>query len=412
MRMTDPWTRFIGSEAGAQLEEEASRAILVLADLSGTGRRSPPLPVDRDDLDALLARLSPRLAFEPSGIGALSFASAEDFTPLGIVARSRPLQDLLRAREAGEGPLEEIAPAAAEASSGAALLEELLGEAGEAPPTRRASSGDAFDRALREIIDATPSAPRASAERHALSDAELRRRLGEVLADPSFRALEASWLGLRRLVRELETSELLRIRVIDTPRSEAPRAVADAAASWPEGERAELVVACFAYSADEADCAALAELARAAEALDCAVLADAAPALLAAAGSGELARDVAWRALQGELRGRVRLVGPRVLGREPYADDAVGAEGLGLRGDDAPPAWVGGAIFAAQALVSGTRRLEWLPSFVSEHDGERVQVGPAETALSEREVARAREAGLVVLAGIRGEDAVIVSGLG
>jgi len=411
--MTDPWTRFIGSEAGVPLEEEASRAILVLADLSGAGRRSAPLTVDRDDLDALLARLSPRLPAELPGIGALSFASAEDFTPLGIVARSRPLQELLRAREAGEDPLEEIAPAAAEASSGAALLEELLGEAGDAPPTaRRASSSNAFDRALRQIIDATPSAPRVSAERRARSDAELRRRLGEVLADPSFRALEASWLGLRRLVRELETSDLLRIRVIDAARSEAARALADAAASSPEDERAALVVACFAYSADEADCAALAELAHAAEALDCAVLADAAPALLAAAVSGELASHGAWRALQAELRGRVRLVGPRVLGREPYLDDVVGAEGLGLRADDVPPAWVGGAIFAAQALVSGTRRLEWLPSFVSERDGERVQVGPAEAALSEREIAHAREAGLVVLAGIRGEDALIVSGLG
>ncbi len=413
--MTDPWARIGSGETGDTISDPAGAGLLVLADLSGSGRRSPAVAVDRDDLDALLARLAPRLDSAPSGVGALRFSRPDDFTPLGIVAQSRTLQALLRARESAEDPLDEVAPtrdAALDAASGADVLDALLGDTAATPGAARPRTTDAFDRALRDWIDATPSAPRVPAERQARVDAELRARLGAAFADARFRALEASWLGLRRLLRTLETGEALRVRVVDTPRAEAAQALAEAARTWPAGEPAALAVACFAYAAGDADCEALAALARAAEALGCGVLADATPALLAAACSGELAHDPAWRALRAVTEDRVRLVGPRVLGRDPYDDAAVGAEGLGLHAEDTLPAWVGGAVFAAQALVAGTRRLEWLPAFAAARDGERVQVGPAERVLTEREIAHARAAGLVVLAGLRGEDALIVAGIG
>src|SRR5262249_53551652 len=51
-------------------------------------------------------------------------------------------------------------------------------------------------------------------------DALLTRQLDAILHHPDFQKLEATWRGLHYLVRESETSSMLRIRVLDVSKRE------------------------------------------------------------------------------------------------------------------------------------------------------------------------------------------------
>jgi hypothetical protein len=436
--MSEPWTRFLGGEGGKAIAEDAARCVLVLADLSAKAgdRGVAARRVDRDDLEALLASLAPRLDLGLDEVGPLAFESWEDFTPLGIAARSQPLRALRQARDGprgdpgelrsllGEGALRgreaSLQPAGSQPADGAALLDVLLGEPAAEPqpeprPDRPRPRGDAaLERVIREIAERAPR-PAASGvepETRTRIEAELARRLRSVLAHPAFRELEASWAALRRLVRQIDTGEQLRVRVVDVARPDLPAAAARLAGGLPEGERAAVVAACFAFTAAPEDHAALGALARAAESLGAIAFADAAPSVLAQAGAGALARDPSWRELEPALRARLWLVGPRVLARAPYGPDAEGAEGLGLDAADLETAcWQSAAALAAEARVAATPRLEWLPVFSVARAGDADHVGPTETRLSEREVENAVAAGLVVLSAARGEDAAVVRGM-
>ena len=431
--MTERWTKFEGPDGGAPIEDESPSCVIVCTDLSPRelARSGEPRRIDRDDLDALLARLAPRLDLGLPEFGSLTFSCWDDFTPLGIALQSRPLRRLLEARESGtldaelrgllgdeqRVPAAYEAPAANRSADGAALLDALLGEpAPESVPVARARGvgrDAAFDRVVQEIADrAASSQPHGpSPELRARINAELARRLVLARSHPALLSLEAAWASLRRLVRNLETSDALRLRVIDVARGDCAAAIARVAAAPPEGERVRLVVACFAYESSESDGAALAALARAAESLGAVALADATPELLARAASGELGQDAAWRELSAQLRGRLWLAGPRVLARAPHGAESEGAEGLGLDGSDTGAAcWTGAASVAAEALLAGTAQIDWLPTFASAVDGEPIQVGPTEVRLSEREIERATGAGLVVVAGVKGADFAIVRG--
>ncbi len=432
--MTERWTRFAGSEGATEVRALAPATVVVLADLTGASgdRSGAAMRVDRDDLDDLLAQLAPRL--DMPAVGEIGLSDWSCFGPDGLVSHSRALAALLRAREAagdrrslarllaeaGVAGLKEAAPewgrgSASPPSSadGAALLEELLGGERASTPAQVRSRDPWLERVVREIADSAPSSRRddeASRIRAAI-DTEISRRVRLALAHPSFAALESSWRSLRSLMLAVETSEDLRVRVVDVAREGLGAAALALSTAFPDGERAALLVACFAFDASDADGAALWQLARAASALGATALADAGPALLERAASGALTRDAAWCALRDEVGAHLRLVGPRVLARPPYGASGTPVESFAFDDGGEPSAcWQSAAALVARAVISGECEIDGLPLFVVRRAGQPVQVGPAECVFSAREVERLLEVGLIVVAAAGGTDSVRVLG--
>ena len=99
---------------GAMVKKELPFVLGVISDLSGQPKE--PLPrikdrelvtIDRDNFDAVLSSMQPRLAFrvdnkltnDDSQLGVeLTFKKLEDFDPEHVVNQVRPLAELLKAR--------------------------------------------------------------------------------------------------------------------------------------------------------------------------------------------------------------------------------------------------------------------------------------------------------------------------
>ena len=89
------------------------------------------------------------------------------------------------------------------------------------------SSSDAIITALRCLISEGVSGPEGGGDLDALVlglvwriDATLSAQVAEVLHDPKFQRLESTWRGLHYLVMESESSEVLKIRVLNVRRVE------------------------------------------------------------------------------------------------------------------------------------------------------------------------------------------------
>ncbi|MCB1826406.1 MAG: type VI secretion system contractile sheath small subunit, partial [Candidatus Competibacteraceae bacterium] len=222
--------------------------VLVMADFSGRSRRESPsallelssrplLAANADNLDAVMARLAPKLRLTLNGGtgGAaltIGFAQLDDFHPDALYQRLELFQSLRRSRarllnpasfaqavaELSPAPLQEPAkpePAATEDDS--ALLERLLGKTPEPPSTRPAA--DVGTAAINTLLQAVVqphivrSDPRQEAWIEAV-DAAIGEQLRAILHQPAFQALEATWRGVRDLVANLD-SDLLRVDLLD-----------------------------------------------------------------------------------------------------------------------------------------------------------------------------------------------------
>ena len=308
------------------LAEEPFR-ILVLADFSGRAGREAPatgaalarrrrVRVDRDDLDAAIATLDPRVVvpLPRGGAAALRFRRLDDFRPENVFetcAAFAPLRDLWArlldrttfaeaaalvrswgdvspARASGASHADASSrttePAPAGVPGSADLLAEMLAETG-----RRAAEGggDEYEAMVRDI-----AAPGVAKLRVAPTDpeqvalvgrvrTEIASLLRAVLHHPTFQALEARWRGVDLLVRRVETGPALTIELWDVTRDEL---VADAGVtgplsatalhsvlaeeplSVPGGHPWGLVVGDYAFEANARDVAALLRIARVAQA--------------------------------------------------------------------------------------------------------------------------------------------------
>lgn len=464
--MTEPWVRFAGGEGARELPGESPFVIGVIADLSarseggGSARGAARAirDVDRDELDALLATTAPRveLALPGEAVVAVQLECFDDFHPDRLVSRIPSTAALLRAREVAHDArelqrrltaagiaLEEPAPVAVAAtgssppdSSGRALLEEMLGEpAPSAPPRATTQRGDAAVAALvRAIADAssdgTPVA--TTAERRAAIDRELTLRIRAALRDPRLRALEASWRGLRDLLRAAEVGEALRVRVLDASRADLIAESSGLEALFREltlGAPAAmvrvpaLIVSDLCFSAGGEDLALLERIGDAARRAGACFVAGAEPALLDAAARGDLARDADWRSMRARCGDALRLVGPRVLARLPYGAASDAIESFPFEEHEEADAacahvWVSGAFLVARAFAasiaapgSPARAAEFseiagLPLHATRSGA---AVGPAERLLRESELEQIARAGLLAVRGARGSDAVRIA---
>src|SRR5262245_47061613 len=144
----------------------------------------------------------------------------------------------------------------------------------------------------------TPLTADAPSERAILAeiaaiDAALSKQLTAILHHPEFRKLEASWRGLHHLVRNTETSDFLKIRVLnasqtelddDFERAPAPEEsqlsrLVTTELALPAGEPFSLLVGDLEFSHRPEDLNLLGHLAMVAGDANCPFIAAASPAM-------------------------------------------------------------------------------------------------------------------------------------
>lgn len=407
--------------------------ITVVGAFSGRSGDGAPraLPIDRDEFDHVLRALAPRVATDLPFAADVTLGAWEDFRPDGLVDRVAGLRDVLAARDAVADPArmaellrkagagEEAVPPPGPAPDGASLLDAMLEtrQPGTTTPGApraggAASAGDAVDRRIREIVEASVDRTDYAAQdrRRARVDAELAVRVNALLHHAAFRAMESRWTSLRRFVRAVESDESLRVRVVD-----AGGALAGSAAEL----HADLIVTDRILDASDAGFAALEDLCALAERLGAPVLAgwDA-----ASAPPERLGADARWKAARATPGARhVGVCAPRILARLPYGRHTDPVDRFAFE-EDADPSrpgrycW-GSAAFELAAAAAAAwhadgslarldRCLEigGLPQHVARVDGETTAGGPVERVLTEPEIDAWKAAGLIPVTGVRGRE--------
>jgi type VI secretion system protein ImpC len=443
----------------------------ILANLSGHAERQSPrehlararlLDIDRDDFDAVLARICPRPVLAPPDSQEIAFPSFEVFHPDGLVVRIRALAKLLEARDAAHEPprLERLLKEAGVSKMlGGALPEgsqapgppfagdrELLDSLLDGPPASpllrlRPNLDAELERLVREIADA--SADRTDYKLRdrwrAAIDRELSLRLRAVLHQAAFQRLEATWRGLRDLVYHTETGGGLKLRVLDiapedlqaelqgNPSLEATtlfQVLIENEKGTSGGDPFDLLLADFTFEREAADLRLLRHLARVAERAHAPLLAEAGRSLWETALQGQPIQGEAWCELRiaPEVRW-IALTCPRFMLRLPYGRDLEACDRFAFEEELSAersheylwgnPVWLVARAACAALVARGSlaaigdfAEVDGLPIHVQRLGDETIGFGPTERVLSDRELERMGGAGLVSLAAARGRDSL------
>ncbi|MCP5126568.1 MAG: type VI secretion system contractile sheath large subunit [Gammaproteobacteria bacterium] len=352
--------------------------ILIMADFSARAHREAPGPlidlanrpllaVDVDNLDAVMARLAPKLRLTPTlDHGAaltIGFNQLDDFHPDALYQRLDVFQALRRTRARLLNPasfaqaVAELTPSPpigtiqnepAPTEGEAELLERLLGQAPTQPVAARPT--DAGAAAIQSLVQAIvqPHIVHTDARQPAwvaAVDATIGDQLRMILHQPAFQALEATWRSLQGLIADLD-SDAVRVSLLDVTRQELltdlrsaggdPKATSlytlliDQGARMPDGPSWSLLVGDYRFAAGPEDIALLAALGSLAAHAGGSFLAEAAPELLGADSAAALTdpgqwetldtgQEENWQALRRcEIASWLGLALPRVLLRLPY----------------------------------------------------------------------------------------------
>lgn len=293
-------------------DAETPFRVLILGDFTGrTGCDSSqtgpppedrrPVPVDRDNLDTVLARMAPALKLGPHL--ALRFRELDDFHPdricasLEVFRRLRAVRRKLTDAATFPAAAEELglrppppppSPDVAQLASGSLLEQALEAAQARGAPAR---PGDPLAEYLRRLV-APYLEPRPDPKQKeilAQLDAALGGLMRAVLHQPAFQALEAAWRGVFFLVRELETDGRLRICLLDLSKEELAadlgsrdlvesrlyHLLVEDAISVPGGEAWSVVAGNYVFEQTREDAALLSRLARLASAAGAPFLAEA-----------------------------------------------------------------------------------------------------------------------------------------
>jgi type VI secretion system protein ImpC len=358
-------------------EPAAPLRLLIMADFSGRADRETPGPladlasrpllaVDVDTLDAVMARLAPKLRLTGAESGStltIGFSQLDDFHPDALYRRLEGFQALRRSRARLLNPASfaqaaaELAPSLppepvqtdpAPVETDADLLGRLLGQPPTpSPVTRPTDPGTAVIQSfLRTVVQPhiVHTDPNQSAWVAAV-DAAINEQLRAILHQPAFQALEATWRSVQGLIADLD-SDMVQVTLLNVTRQELladlrsaggdPTATSlytrliERGVRMPDGQPWSLLVGDYAFGAGPEDIALLAALGMLAAQAGGPFLAAATPALLGAASAVELANPGAWMPLPGEQAGNwqalrqctiapwLGLALPRVLLRLPY----------------------------------------------------------------------------------------------
>jgi type VI secretion system protein ImpC len=431
----------------------------VRADLDSVRR----IRVDRDDLDAVMARVAPRvrIRFDASTPAMeVRLRELDDFHPDALRARSPLFEGLrhLRRRATDPAQLRAVAaelglPDAAEASGAAAppeheanVLDRILaraqperGEEAALADLSRAGMDQLIRRLVRPHLE--PRGDPRQAEVLASIDAAVAAGMRLVLHHPAFQEVEALWRALQLLVRRVDTGPLLHVDIVDVTRSELE---ADLARDDPAQGRLQrlihsggaagetppaLIVAAWQFGTGDDDLALLQHLARLGAGVGAPCLTAGRPEVVGAPDTAALPEPESWDdpgAGWGDLRRlpESRYLGvamPRFLLRQPYGEGADECDGFDFEELTDPPRhedflW-GNPAFACAALLASNfaaagwemrpaamRDLDDLPVALVRADGEVSAQPVAEVLLTESTADRMLETGVMALASIRDRD--------
>jgi type VI secretion system protein ImpC len=434
----------------ASLEPRSFR-ILVMGDFSARGDGGPltkeqPRRVDRDDLDAHIARIAPRLRIQVDDAPLdLAFTAMDDFHPDRLVARlaaldrrSETTSEEPRAVDTRPASRASAAPDIARAVSGASLLDDMLDDArgssaspGSSAASRPSDELSAFvERAVAPHLVRAPDAQTAA--RTAAKQRDVTKTLRLVLHHPRVQALEATWRALELLVRRLDTDGDLDLFMLDVARDQVGSTLdrlareRDAAAdeSWA------IAVSLHGHADDDDGIDSLARVALAARAFETPVVAGA-PAILAGRKAATLMDDegdpiptpevftLIRRSLEGRFLG---LTFPRVLLRVPYGGenpcDTLEFEEMEDPERHEDYLWGSGAALVALLVGEAFNERGWaigprmaldvgsLPLFTHRRGPETVATPCTEIVMSERVARQLLSRGLMPLAWIKNTDRV------
>jgi type VI secretion system protein ImpC len=454
--------------------EERAFCIAVLGDFSGRGSRGADragapdpvaLPIDRDDFDAVLARVAPTLHLQPRGADApieLRFGELDDFHPDGLFERLPLFRELreLRARLADPATFRRAAaelrgdaapapspPPAAVAADG--LLDRILdvsapaavGPGAGGVPVSETDFRSYVRRILAPHLVAEPD-PR-QAETIARVDAVTGEQMRAILHHPEFQALESLWRAVFLLVRRLPTGVFLRLYLIDVTRDELRADLLEGGTgrtplrglltAGPErGTRGpwSLLVGGYSFGPGADDVELLRALAALAAGAGAPWISAADPSLVGCPDPAALAEPESWEPPAGEWEALRRepdarwlgLAMPRILLRLPYGEDADECERFRFEESDGAPGheeylWgnpaLGCALLLGQAFAGAgwalrpgaVREIEGLPLHVVREGGEASVKPCAEAWLTDRAAARILEAGVMPFASRKDRDA-------
>jgi type VI secretion system protein ImpC len=442
--------------SGSVRDEEDPFRILVLGDFRGRAMepRDPafaqrvPISVDVDNLDKVFARIAPRLALTLDGAPlTIEFQKLADFHPDHLYERLAPFMALRKLRAElndpstyqraalalGAGSSAQAGSPAAGAGNDASDIERLLGRKSGAAlvsaPAAQASTAFDIDAWLRTVV--TPHLVPDVAEQAQLIgavDSALAEQMRRVLHHPSFQALEAAWLGIDRLVRELETGETLQLFLLDAAREDLVQDIAAAAddltrstlyrhlcgpaTEAPDGLRWSLLVGDYAFGASLEDVRLLAVVGAIAAQSGAPLLAAAKLDAVGCASASQLADAKSWTPMDATSAARwnalrkcaaapyIGLALPRILARLPYGAgvdpiDAFAFEEMPATRDHEAYLWGNPAftlaLLAAQAFAEDGWGMDLdshvdaadLPTHIYREDGESKQQPCAEVLMGE-----------------------------
>ncbi|MCB1920710.1 MAG: type VI secretion system contractile sheath large subunit [Candidatus Competibacteraceae bacterium] len=367
-----------GTNPQTRRDPAAPLRILIMADFSARAHRETPGPlvdlasrplltVDVDNLDAVMARLAPKLRLTPAAnVGTaltIGFNQLDDFHPDALYQRLEMFQALRRTRARLLNPASfaqavaelTLSPPAGTVQTEPApvegeteLLERLLGQAPTQPVAARPA--DAGAAAIQSLVQAIvqPHIVHTDARQPAwvaAVDATIGDQLRTILHQPAFQALEATWRSVQGLIANLD-SDAVRVSLLDVTRQELltdlrsaggdPKATSlytllvDQGARMPNGLSWPLLVGDYRFAAGPEDIALLAALGSLAAHAGGPFLAEATPELLGAGSAAALTdpgqweilatgQEENWQALRGcSVAPWLGLALPRVLLRLPY----------------------------------------------------------------------------------------------
>jgi type VI secretion system protein ImpC len=242
-------------KAHGEHEAETPFRILLMGDFGGLSSRGQnrsgsalkdqrPLLVDRDNLDALVAKLGVEIHLPILGEKALpvriSFSELDDFHPDSIYRRLDIFQALKDTRKSLKDPsvfaafAEELLkePSLEEetqlqesvsAQPSGDLLDQIIEKSQfEDPQTSPAKSSTQWDSFLHSIVKPhlVPKAHPRQEEMIDAVNAAASELMQLILHHENFQALEAGWRGLDLLVSRLETDSQLKLFILDAAKTE------------------------------------------------------------------------------------------------------------------------------------------------------------------------------------------------
>ena len=404
--------------------------ILVIGDFSGRanrglhasmkGRRTTR--VDVDNLDDAVAEFGAALELPDAS---LRFRELDDFHPDHIYRNAASFRELEESRHhpprgqatAAPKPSAAAAPAPPPARPGMSLLDQMM-EADQPATTARSRPGDTLANFIEQAVAPTlvkkdPTREQWSAQ----VDAMAAERMAAVLHHPQFQALEGAWRGVEFLVRRLDPDGELRIHLLDATLAELledPQATAECMAG--SRQRWAVIVGIFGFGQSAEDEARLRILGRLAAAVGAPFLAEGQPP------DGQPNSD--WAALRKSAEGRwIGLALPRFLLRLPYGKATSEVESFAF--EEMPESvhrnylWGNPGFACACRLGEAFRNEGWqlrpgrgqiagLPLHVYKVDRDSVAKPCAEVLLSERDAEFLLDNGMIPLASVKDQDAIVL----